>query len=127
MAIQIDKGYEVQTLGKQLKKAQTFVPNDPRAFLEVTDLPKPPIGIEGETRAFVFDRVLTTVYANEGGIVRKIALHGPINGDQRQKIAEALGLDPENSIRKVVMNYGGFPSKIEYTLPKPQQEGGAIQ
>ena len=116
MATQLDRTYE--TFEAQLHSAQSHLPKDPRAELDVTLLTEPPKGLDGHTRAFMFDPsgLLTKLFVpEENGRFNQVMLIGPIPRERRVFIAEAFGFNPANQRKLIVDNFGGFPS-----LPREQ-------
>lgn len=127
MAIQLDNKYE--TLETQLHAANSHLPKDPRAELEVTPLSEPPKGLENHSTAFMFDPsgLLTRLFVKEGnGRFNQVMLIGPIPRERRVSIAKAFGFNPSNQRKLIVDNFGGFPSKLEYTISNQSKRGGVL-
>lgn len=127
MATQLDKRYE--TFEIQLQAASCHLPKDPRVELEVTPLTEPPKGLEDHSTAFMFDPsgLLTKLFVHENGTFKQVMLVGPIPRERRLPIAEAFGFNPANQRKLIVNNFGGFPSKLEYTISNQPKKGGANQ
>jgi len=117
MALQIDRDYEKDSFNQRLKSAGAFLPSDPRAKLDVTELTGQPQGLEPGMTAFEFNRRgLVRVYVVGETATQEIFPSGPLNTHRRKFIAQALGFRLDNFIHIPVTETGQYPRRRHYLV-----------
>jgi len=117
MAVTIDRRREINNFNQKLAAAKAFLPDDPRAELMVSDLPKVPEGLKEGITAFEFSpRGLLRIIVIDSESATEIFPFGPINNSRRNSIAESFGFDSENSTSLIVTEHSQYPRRKQYYI-----------